>query len=113
MEMKKTKTVKRKAQKASRPTAHRLSIHIVKRKGHLERFDARKVYASVYAACMSCHMRHELAEDVAEKVSNEITAWIRGKKSLSSHQIFREVIKILKEYSEDASFMYETHRDLS
>ena len=44
---------------------------IVKRRGHVEEFDERKVYGSCYAACLSSHVPHIEAEKVCEKVSKE------------------------------------------
>ena len=85
---------------------------IVKRKGHTEEFDERRVYASCYAACLSSHIEHMKAEKICEKVSKEIKAWARKKKTVSSDEIFRQVIVAMKKHNEDAAFMYETHRDI-
>ena len=55
---------------------------VVKRKGHTEDFDERKLYGSVYAACASAH-RHELiCEKTADDISKKVKKWIKGKKSL-------------------------------
>lgn len=88
-------------------------IHIVKRKGHKEEFDERKVYASAYAACLNVHLNEEEAEKIASKVSGEVREWIKKKREVSSQDIFDFVIKSLKKYNEHAAFMYETHRDIS
>ena len=90
-----------------------LMDHIVKRHGHRERFDERKVYASCYAAFLSCHLSHEQSEKLCEKVAKEVTAWIKGKKEVNSSQIFQEVVRVMKKYHKDAAFMYETHRDVA
>ena len=86
---------------------------IVKRKGHSEEFDERKVYASCYAACLSSHVPHMDAEKICEKVSKEIKAWARKKKVVSSNDIFKKVAAAIKRHNENAAFMYETHRDIS
>lgn len=88
-------------------------LHIVKRKGHRERFDERKVYASCYAACLSAHMHKLKAEKVCEAVCRDVRKWIAGKKAVSSHEIFGYVAGSLRTQDEDAAFMYATHRDLS
>lgn len=88
-------------------------MRIVKRKGHKEEFDERKVYASAYAACLNVHLGEEEAEDVAFKVCEEIKKWIENKREVSSQDIFKVVTKSLKKYNEHAAFMYETHRDIS
>ena len=86
---------------------------IVKRKGHAEEFDERKVYASCYAACLSSHIEHTVAEKICEKVSKEIKTWARKKKTVDSSAIFNKVIAAMKKHNKDAAFMYETHRDIS
>lgn len=87
--------------------------HIVKRKGHKEKFDERKIYASCYQACLSCHTPHEKAEMICEKVTKELSAWVKTKKDVNAHMIFMELARRLKKHSKNAAFMYETHRDLS
>ncbi len=87
--------------------------HIVKRKGHTEEYDERKVYASSYAAVLNVHETQKVAEDIAEKVSKDVSNWIKDKKEVNSSQIFDEVTKSLAKYNKDASFMYNTHRDVS
>ena len=86
---------------------------IVKRKGHAEEFDERKVYDSCYAACLNAQIEHKKAEKICEKVSRELKAWARKKKYADSSDIFREVIAEMKKYDKNAAFMYETHRDIS
>ena len=87
--------------------------HVVKRKGHKEEYDSRKVYASVYAACLNVHMHQGEAELVADKVANEINDWVKTKGEVTAHEIFLSTTQVLKKYHPDASFMYETHRDVS
>ena len=86
---------------------------IVKRKGHAEEFDERKVYASCYAACLSSHVPHVEAEKICGKVAKKIKAWARKNKTVSSDEIFVKVTAAIKKHNEDAAFMYETHRDIS
>ena len=88
-------------------------VHVVKRKGNLEKFDERKVYASCYFAGLNCHINKLKAEKLCEKVTRDIKLWLRNKKKISSDDIFRQMIKILNKYDEDVSFMYETHRDVN
>ena len=87
--------------------------HIVKRHGHTENFDERKIYASCYSACLSAHRHHAHAEKICENVSRDIKRWITKKEEVTSHQIFLETIKLIKKYDKNAAFMYETHRDIS
>lgn len=86
---------------------------IVKRKGHKENFDLRKVYASVYAACLNVHMHEGEAELIADKVSSEVESNLNGDEEVSSAHILKLVTDALRKYNNDAAFMYETHRDIS
>lgn len=81
--------------------------------GREELFDERKVYASCYSACLSSHISHMKAEKVAGKVTKDINKWIKTKKNVTSDQIFKETTKAIKRYNREASFMFETHRDIS
>ena len=59
------------------------------------------------------HLSEKEAEKIADKVSRTSTNWSKKKKFISSDDIFKFLIKELKKYDEDASFLYETHRDVS
>lgn len=87
--------------------------NIVKRRGHKEEYDERKAYASSYAACRNAHLSEKEAESIADKVTKDIENWIEDKDEVDSKQIFEEVTKSLAKYNKDASFMYETHLDVS
>ena len=86
--------------------------HIVKRAGHEEHFDDRKVYASCYAACLSAHLSHRDAERICDQVTREVKRWVRTKKEVTSHQIFRRVALCMRPYDKNAAYMYETHKDI-
>ena len=88
-------------------------MHIVKREGHRERFDERKVYATCYKACINASIPSQKSENICEKVTREIKQWIKKKESVTSNQIFLQMTRILKKYNKDAAFMYETHRDIA
>ena len=87
--------------------------HIVKRQGHEEHFDERKVYASCYSACLSAHVRRKEAEFICDKVTREVKSWIRSKGEVTSNQIFKRTATAMKKHHKDAAFMYATHRDIS
>ncbi len=103
--MKKVKIIKK--------TKDRTMLQIVKRKGHTEIYDERKVYGSCFFACRNAHLSEKEAEEICSKVTAEITKWVKKKKLVSSDDIFRALINELKKHNEDASFLYETHRDIS
>lgn len=87
--------------------------HIVKRKGHRERFDERKIYASVYSACMTLRMSDEEAELIAQMVSKEVEEEYKDVHEVSAHSIHAFVTRALKKYNKDAAYMYDTHKDIS
>lgn len=86
---------------------------VVKRRGHIQEFDERKVYASVYAACLNSHINREEAESMAALVTREVRKWIEEKHTVTSDQIFRKIGDELHHLNKDAAFMYITHRDIS
>ena len=90
-----------------------MATHIIKRHGHEEKFDPRKIYASVYAACRNAHLSEVQSEKIAEAVEMRLTSWMKNRTQVSSEDIFQQIIAILKELHPDVAFMYETHRDLS
>ncbi len=103
--MKKEKVVKR--------SKGRTMLQIVKRRGHTELYDQRKVYGSCYFACRNAHLSGKESENICGKVSASVTKIISKKKVMSSSDIFGLLIKELKKHNEDAAFLYETHRDIS
>ncbi len=87
--------------------------HIVKRRGHTEPFDSRKIYAAVFASCRNAHLSEMLSENIADSVQNRLEEWVEDKQDVTSEQIFRETITVLKALHPDAAFLFETHRDIS
>lgn len=84
--------------------------HIVKRKGHTEPFDERKVYASVYAACQAVREPAGSAELIADKVVGDIKAWIEKKHEVTANDIRRQAAKHLQAYNPDAAYIFLHHR---
>lgn len=87
--------------------------HIVKRRGHKEPYDQRKVYGSVYSACRNAHLSEMMSEKIAETVTSRLGEWVTDKSEITSQQIFEEVVNVLNELHKDVAFLYETHRDIS
>ena|SRR3989338_8782114 len=88
-------------------------VSIVKRKGHTEAYDERKVYASCFFACRNSHLGEKESEGIAGKVATAVTKWVDRKKFVSSDVIFRILAEELRKHNEDAAFMYATHRDIN
>ena len=86
---------------------------VVKRKGHRENFDEKKVYGSVYAACLNAHMHEGKCEEIAGHVSGEVRKWAEEKKQVDSKEIMEKTHLHLEKKSRDAAFLYKTHLDVS
>lgn len=84
--------------------------HIVKRNHQVEAFDSRKIYASVYAACLSVHETPTTAELIAEHVSDDIKRWIDDKNEVTANDIRAIAAKLLSEINPQAGFVYRHHR---
>lgn len=87
--------------------------HIVKRKGHTEDFDERKLYASVFASLVSLRMSDEEAETISHMVVDDVKKVVGKQTELNAHTLHNEAAKSLKKYHPDAAYLYDTHRDLS
>ncbi len=85
---------------------------VVKRRGHTEKFDERKIYASVYEACHVDGMKTEKAEKIASAVTNAIKKKLEKLDTVSSHALHAQVVKELKKHHADVAFMYEHHKNI-
>jgi len=101
------------AKKAKKLANKKTTVLVVKRRGHTEQFDERKVYGSIYSACSNCDLHERECEKLAEQVIEELKKVLANKKEINSTEIFGLVISILAKYHEDAAFMYQVHRDIS
>ena len=86
---------------------------VIKRRGKKQTFDEKKIYGSVYSACMECEMGEKKCEAVAEEIVGDVKKFLKGKTKVNSTEIFGFVIQRLAKKHEPAAFMYQTHRDLS
>lgn len=85
--------------------------HIVKRSpNYTEPYDERKLYASVYAACLCVRTPAGEAELTAERVCLQVAPWVASKVEITSHDIRLKAAIALKIYNPDAAYMYERHR---
>ena len=86
--------------------------HIVKREGHEEHYESQKVFYTCYAACLNGSNSDAEAQKICKKVSKSVDSWIADKKHVTSNDIFKKVIELLRVENDKAAFMYETHRDI-
>lgn len=89
------------------------SNHIVKRAGHSEPYDERKLYASVYASCIAVRESEATAEMIAEKVVKDINTWLEKKHEVTSHDIRTHAAIHLMAYNDDAGWIYKHHRNIN
>lgn len=87
--------------------------HVIKRKGKIETFDERKLYASIYAALIALRITDEQAETISDLVSHSVIKDILHRHEISSGELHKIVVEHLKKYNPEAAFIYETHRDIS
>ena len=104
--------MKKRKKTSQKPKAEKHPL-IVKRKGHAESFDEKKLYGSVYAACSISGMNEKRCEMVASDINKKVKGWLKGKRKIESHRIMKKAAEELKKKSHEAAYMYETHRDIS
>jgi transcriptional regulator NrdR family protein len=107
-----THMAKSKNTKTKGKTKNFTSRLVVKRRGHTEKFDERKIYASVYEACHVDGMKTEKAEKIAASVTQAIKKKIEKLDKVSSHAIHAEVVKELKKHHADVAYLYEHHKEI-
>jgi transcriptional regulator NrdR family protein len=109
---KQTRTKKAIKKKPAKKVEHE---HLVKRHGHKEGYDDRKVYASVYWAAMGTgiHAKEEHAEAIAQDAVKAVNKWIEKRDAVNSQDIFNFVSEYLKKHDKHTQYMYSTLRDIS
>ena len=85
--------------------------NIVKRSpNHAEPYDERKLYASIYASCLSVRTPSGEAELTAAKLCQDIEPWLHSKQEITSLDIRTHTYEHFKIYNPDAAYMYLHHR---
>lgn len=87
--------------------------HIVKRAGHSEPYDQRKLYASVYSAMLAVKTPVGSAEVIADKICQDVEAWLNNKTEVTSADIMRNAHKYFEILSPDAAWIYLHQRKVS
>lgn len=80
---------------------------VVKRKGRKEKFDERKVYASVYSVCMSKYMNALKCENLANKITKIVSRWLKNKQEISSTEIRKKIRLELRKQGRDLVYHYD------
>ena len=86
--------------------------HIVKRAGHSEAYDERKLYASVYSSCLAVRETQATSEMIAERVCADVMAWLKTKHEVTSHDLRARGAMYLKMYNDDAAWIFKHHRNI-
>ena len=84
-------------------------VLIVKRKGKKEKFDEKKIYGSVYAACASADYSEKKCERTAGEVTKKVRGFLVNKKQISSLEIRKKIDAALKKKNRELAFFYEHH----
>lgn len=82
---------------------------VVKRKGHKEKFDERKLYASIYAACASAHYDEAACEKIAGKVTKKIVSSFKKKKEIQTAEIHKRTEAEIRKTNKELAFFYDQH----
>lgn len=77
---------------------------------HAEPFDREKLYKSLIAACLSSSAPAGHADSMANRVADEVIAWLEGRPEVTTNDLRRVASKYLRTYHPDASYLYEHHR---
>lgn len=86
--------------------------HVVKRAGHEEVYDPRKLYASIYAACLSVREPAGSAEVIASEVVESVEAWLAPKHLVTGNDLRRQAASYLKSINPNAAYLYLHQRVL-
>lgn len=84
--------------------------HIVKRAGHSEKYDNRKLYASIYAAALAVREPAGSAELIAREVVEQVEDWLADKREVTSNDIRQQASRHLAVINPDAAIQYKHHR---
>lgn len=87
--------------------------HIVKRHGSSEIYDERKLYASVFAACIAVRVQPRVAELISAQVAREVGVWLDKKHEVTSKDLLKQSEASLRLLNPDAAFLYKHHGVIS
>lgn len=83
---------------------------VVKRGDHVESFDERKLYASIYASATVLREPTGSAELIASEVVSSVKKWLQDKHEVTSNDIRRVAARHLEVLHPDAAYQYLHHR---
>lgn len=93
-----------------------LDTHVIKlhdeSKDASEPFDAKKLYASIEAACLSVGLARGLAEDTARHTTKAVELWLVDRPEVTSEDIRRIATRALTIVSPEAAYLYKHHHTM-
>ncbi len=87
-------------------------VIVVKRGGHAEKYDEKKIYTTVYASAINAHLNEQRAEEIATKITIAIDELIQKSKRVDSVDIKTEIQNLLIIEDGDVALMYEHHTNI-
>ncbi|MEO8691368.1 MAG: hypothetical protein ABI397_01125 [Candidatus Saccharimonas sp.] len=90
------------------------AIDVVKRgkKRPTEAYDPGKLYASIYACCLSVRSQDGLADDTARHVCTVVTSWCTDKPIITTVDIRERAAKALLGLHPDAAYVYKNYQKI-
>lgn len=76
---------------------------------HSEPFNESKLYASIYASCLSVRTPSGEAETTAARVCQDFIPWLADKIEITSHDIRTRAAFHLESYNPHAAYMYQNY----
>ena len=86
---------------------------VIKRSGLDQKYDEKKLYASIFASLIVCHISEKEAELISAEITKLMHRWVASKSHVSSHDLRLEASKHLRDYNHLAAYVYVHHRMLS
>ena len=77
-----------------------------------EDFDAKKLRASLYAACLSAKSPEGLACNLADQAAREVEAWSSQKSDITTTDIRAQAGRFLEHNHPDAAYLYKHHKKM-
>lgn len=86
---------------------------VVKRDKSDQKFDERKLYASIFLSLRVANESEKKAEIIAAEVVMILKRWLEKKTHVTAHDIRAHAAHHLREYNHIAAYVYTHHRNLS
>lgn len=91
-----------------------MPVDVVKRgkKPRTETFDPGKLYASIFASCISQTNMDGLADQIARQTLNSVLAWCGNKSEITSNDIRLQAAKTLGQLHPEVAYIYKNYQQI-